>query len=141
MCFVSNDQKADWFYQHDKSALAPRAELLYQYVTASDLKTVHFMKTSEFALAFGAGNEAVEEIKRIEESNQMDAAINAAREAYLQSDEYKTVSIISTLRTQLADLERKIAQMRARGEFVRKEDQEAWGLRGAIQHYEQMLRR
>jgi PIN like domain len=140
MCFVSNDQKADWFYQYDKGPFSPRAELLYEYAAVSDLKTVHFMKTSDFAKAFGAGVEAVEEIKRIEERNEMNETVNAAMEAYRQTDKFKHQMALSGLRDRRVSLEGQMAEKRARGEDIRRENREYWGTLGAIQHYEALLR-
>lgn len=65
--FVTLDQKPDWWTQANGGALFPRFELVEEFRAASGGKSIHFLRFSEFLAQFGAAENVIEEVQRVED--------------------------------------------------------------------------
>ena len=65
--FVSGDQKPDWCVKVNNTTLYPRYELINEFCLASDGKSFHIVKFSDFLELFGAKAEVIEEIRKEED--------------------------------------------------------------------------
>ena len=62
--FVSNDQKSDWFYKHDRLALYPKYELLDEFRRTSKGKTLHIISFTKFLEIQNANPKTLVEMKK-----------------------------------------------------------------------------
>lgn len=61
--FVSGDEKSDWWYQSENTALYPRFELLEEYRRETNGCTFHMIRFAELLERFGASPAIVREVK------------------------------------------------------------------------------
>jgi len=66
LVFVSGDEKTDWRYQSENTALYPRFELLDEYRTASNGKTFLIISFSELLKKFDAPGPVVDDVRSSE---------------------------------------------------------------------------
>lgn len=67
--FVSGDEKSDWWYRTDNSALYPRYELVDEFRRHSDDASFHILPFWEFLKLFDVSSEIVEEVRTEEISH------------------------------------------------------------------------
>lgn len=65
--FVSGDEKADWWYRSNNTALYPRYELVDEFRRVSEGQSFRIVKFSEFLDLFGADRPVVEEVREKEQ--------------------------------------------------------------------------
>lgn len=71
LIFVSGDEKTDWRYQSENTALYPRFELLDEYRTASAGKSLLIISFAELLREFGAPDPIVAEVRQEESAASM----------------------------------------------------------------------
>jgi hypothetical protein len=66
MVFVTMEKKPDWWTQSANAPLYPRFELLEEFRAETGGQTIQLMRFSDFLEKFGAVEEVVQEVKRVE---------------------------------------------------------------------------
>lgn len=66
LVFVTVDQKNDWWVQSANGPFQPRCELMEEYRRASHGRTLHLLVFSDFLSVFGAKEEVVSEVRKVE---------------------------------------------------------------------------
>lgn len=82
VCFVSGDEKADWYNRSNNQALYPRHELIDEFRRCSDGQSFHMINFSRFLNLFGASDSVVEEVKAEEQQTPVISALFEDEEDY-----------------------------------------------------------
>lgn len=94
--FVTSDQKSDWWTQSDGAPLYPRHELIDEYKRASNGKTLHIILFSDFLSIFGVTEEIVEEVRKSEAADIVEAKIESATISPIKQSAFGNVSKIKS---------------------------------------------
>jgi hypothetical protein len=62
--FVSGDEKSDWWYRSDGTALYPRFELVDEFRRQSEGRSLHLIPFAKLLELFGASKDVVNEVRR-----------------------------------------------------------------------------
>lgn len=111
LIFVTGDEKGDWYTQGGGGAFQPRFELVSEYASASQGRSLHIIPLHALMKLFGAPKDAVEATREVQrpatpstEGVALRRALRIARETLLQSDLNRLRGEIAEVETQTASL-------------------------------------
>jgi hypothetical protein len=102
LVFVSGEKKADWCVKSNGQPLSPRPELSAEYHRASGGQGFYIISLSELVEWFGAGEEEVKDLRKVEREQQKDHASATSQSGRRHSIHYYLMTLKNITTTEQA---------------------------------------